>query len=353
MSSLTRRDLGGRLSAAMAVASVWPSVGRAAVVGGAPYVDPELRAALDAIRRPPGPPLSGASLPDFRRMGSTWAQKPLDHPAVVERMLPPVRGDAPVRVYVIGAQGGAVRRPAILHIHGGGFVAGTALGNVADLQRLSSRLDCLIVSVEYRLAPETPFPGALEDNYAALMWLHQNADALGVDPSRIAVMGESAGGGHAAMLAIAARDRSEAPICFQVLLCPMLDDRTGSVAGTTPGDSVYTWTSDQNRFGWSALLGVAPGSPTVPAGSVPARVKDLRGLPPAFIGVGTADLFADEDIGFAKGLMDAGTPVQFVLAPGGYHGFDSIAPTARLSKWFTRSWTDALARAFGEAGEPG
>jgi acetyl esterase/lipase len=204
----------------------------------------------------------------------------------------------------------------------------------------------VIVAVDYRLAPETPFPGSLEDNYAALKWLHDSADSLGVDPSRIALMGASAGGGHAAMLAIAARDRGEVPIAFQLLIYPMLDDRTGSSRHVPPHMGKYIWVPDSNRFGWSSLLGVPAGSRVVPAGAVPARVENLAGLPPVFIGVGSVDLFVDEDVDYARRLLDSGVSTELCVVPGAYHGFDIIAPEASVSKAFWATWSAALSKAF-------
>jgi acetyl esterase/lipase len=249
-------------------------------------------------------------------------------------------------VYVINAAASEVARPAILHIHGGGYVLGSAVEGIPMLQRVAREHDCVIVTVDYRLAPETRFPGSLEDNYAALKWLHASAKSLGVDPTRIAVMGESAGGGHAAMLAIAARDRGEVPIAFQVLIYPMLDDRTGSTRHVPAHIGAYMWTPLSNQFGWSSLLGVPAGSKTVPAGAVPARVENLAGLPPAFIGVGAIDLFVEEDVDYARRLINAGVPTELCVVPGAYHGFDFLAPEASGSKAFRAAWNAALAKAF-------
>jgi acetyl esterase/lipase len=249
-------------------------------------------------------------------------------------------------VYVINAGASDRKRPAILHIHGGGFVAGTAVEAIAPMQQVALDHDCVIVTVEYRLAPETRFPGSLEDNYAALKWLYDSASSLGVDSSRIAVMGLSAGGGHAAMLTIAARDRAEVPIAFQLLSYPMLDDRTGSSRHVPPYIGAYLWVPASNRFSWSSLLGVPAGSQRVPAGAVPARVENLAGLPPAFIGVGSIDLFVDEDVAYARRLIDSGVPTELRVVPGAYHGFDLFAPEAPVSKAFRETWNAALARAF-------
>jgi acetyl esterase/lipase len=260
-------------------------------------------------------------------------------------MVPGPKGAPDVRVYVINAVAGA-SRPAILHMHGGGFISGTAAGFLHDVQELAATLDCVIVTVDYRLAPETPFPGSLEDNYAALHWLHAHADELGVDRGRIAVMGESAGGGHAAMLAIAARDRGEVPLVFQSLVYPMLDDRTGSTRQVAAPIGSYVWTAGSNRFGWASLLGRKPGGSSAPAGAVPARVQKLAGLPPAFIGVGAIDLFVDEDIEFARRLIDAGVATELVVVPGAFHGFDGIARETSIARQFTAAKVAALRRAF-------
>jgi len=176
--------------------------------------------------------------------------------------------------------------------------------------------------------------------------LHSNAKELGIDVKRIAIKGESAGGGHAAALAIAARDRGEIPICLQVLIYPMLDDRTGSSRPAPPILGHFIWTPEANRFGWASLLGVQPGSANVPPNSVPARVANVNGLPPAFIGVGSIDLFAPEDIEYTQRMLAAGVPVELNVVPGGFHAFDGVAATASLSKQFERSWQEALRRAF-------
>ncbi len=314
------------------------------------YVNPEFRGALQQMLQAAGAqkPLSAATLPQVRKIGAAFATPVLPSPPVQEKMIPGPTGSPPVRVYMAGASRGATR-PAILHIHGGGYVAGSAFSARRDIQDLSLALDCVVVSVEYRLAPETRFPGSLEDNYAALRWLYSNAKELGVDIRRIAIKGESAGGGHAAALAIAARDRGEIPICFQVLIYPMLDDRTGSSQRVPPYIGHYVWTAEDNRFGWTSLLGVPAGSSNVPPGAVPARVKEVSGLPPAFIGVGSIDLFEQEDVKFAERLIWAGIPTELLVVPGGYHGFDIFAPKANLSVQFAQAWKNALQRAFAKA----
>jgi acetyl esterase/lipase len=148
------------------------------------------------------------------------------------------------------------------------------------------------------------------------------------------------------MLAIAARDRGEIPICFQVLIYPMLDDRTGSSQRFPPFIGRYVWTEESNRFGWTSLLGVPAGSHSVPANAVPARVNSVARLPPAFIGTGSIDLFGQEDIDYAGRLISAGVSTELNVVPGGFHGFDVIVPEANLSLQFTQAWNSALRRAF-------
>jgi acetyl esterase/lipase len=180
--------------------------------------------------------------------------------------------------------------------------------------------------------------------------LYHNSEEVGVDPKRIAVMGESAGGGHAALLALTARDRGAIPIIFQVLIYPMLDDRTGtSVHPKSPIGSLM-WTGDKNHFGWRSFLGREPGTRDVPSRAVPARYDRLSGLPPAFIGVGSIDLFVDEDVEFARRLIDAGVATELRVVPGAFHGFDGIAAETSLAKDFTSAKLAALRRAFGGVG---
>jgi acetyl esterase/lipase len=271
---------------------------------------------------------------------------PLDDVMHEARVIPVGKPHPDVTIYVINAKPGS-SRPAILHTHGGGYVLGSAKSDIRRLQELCKLLDCVAVSVEYRLAPETTYAGSIEDNYAGLKWLHANAAALGADPSRIAVMGESAGGGHAALLAITARDRGEVPLCFQCLIYPMLDDRTGSTRAVLPHVGTLIWTPPSNRFGWESFLGTVPGRASAPKGAVPARVADLKGLPPAFIGVGTLDLFLDEDINYAQRLNAAAVVTELVVVPGAFHGFDAIGAALPVAKAFNVAKLNALRRGFG------
>jgi acetyl esterase/lipase len=308
-------------------------------------VDPELKPILRAsLKQDPKVAWSEKTLHEIRRRSASSVHPPLAQPTFFERTIPGAAGAPDVHIVVIGVAADAPPRSAVLHIHGGGYIAGSAAGAIIPMQRLSAAHGCVVVSVDYRLAPETRFPGSLEDNYAALRWLHANAKELGVDRNRIALLGESAGGGHVAALALAARDRGEVPVAMQVMLYPMLDDRTGSSRAVPTHLGAFVWDAAANRFGWSSLLGVPAGSDSVPRGAVPARVENLRGLPPTFIGVGSIDLFVEEDIAYAQRLIQVGVPTELLIAPGGYHGFDLFAPEARISKRFEAAWNDALHR---------
>jgi len=285
----------------------------------------------------------GAGQP--RSSGSYIDMSPIAAPPFFETKVPGTNGAPDVRIYVINAKPGT-SRPGILHMHGGGYIRGTPLQFMRMLQNIAAALDCVVVSVDYRLAPATPYPGALEDNYSALKWIHAHPGELGLDRERIALMGESAGGGHAAALALAARDRGEISIVLQMLIYAMLDDRTGISRPIPAHMGTFIWTPEMNTAGWAALLDRAPGGSATPEGAAPGRAENLGGLPPTFIGVGSLDLLADEDIEYGKRLIDAGIPTELFVAPGAYHGFDMFAPDAAISKAFTNAKYEALRRAF-------
>lgn len=261
-----------------------------------------------------------------------------------------LQGAPSVPLYIYRPGPSAAPAPCILHIHGGGFVLG-APKDLEGLHRsLCADLRCLIVSVDYRLAPETPFPGAIEDCYAALAWIFDHAETLGLDLSRVGVMGESAGGGLAAGLALLARDRGQYSLAFQHLIYPMLDDRTGSTTPPHPTAGEFIWNAHNNRFGWSALLGAAPGGAAVSPYAAAARADDLRRLPPTFIGVGALDLFVDENMDYARRLNRAGVNVELHVYPGAFHGFD-LAPSADVSASARKDSVSALRRFLGKRKE--
>ena len=211
--------------------------------------------------------------------------------------MPAREGHPGTHVYVYDTPTRPRPTGVLLWIHGGGYVMGDPRGDHDVCSQHARDLGIVVVNVDYRLAPEHPFPAALEDCYAALRWVHENADELGIDPSRIAVGGGSAGGGLAAALAQLAHDRGEVPVCFQYLVYPMLDDRTTLVRKRP---RTLVWTPGANLFGWTSYLGHPPGLEESRPYAVPARREDLSGLPPAWIGVGDIDLFYEEDVAYAE-----------------------------------------------------
>jgi acetyl esterase/lipase len=352
---VTRRGLGFGATACAAAAVLGPVALAAerkvapAALDPATLLHPELREALKFFASQAGmPPITAENLPNIHAMIKKFVRPALPTPPIEEKTIPGSSGQPDVPVLLIVPKKDGKIRPGVVFIHGGGYILGSAMGEAAQAQNLAAELDCVVVSVDYRLAPETRFPGSLEDNYAALRWIYKNAAQLGVDRKRIAVVGGSAGGGHAAMLAIAARDRGEFPLCYQVLCYPMLDDHTGSTRMPPPFIGTYGWSAANNKLGWASLLGIEPGGASAPKGAVPARVEDVSGLPPTFIGVGSLDLFVDEDMTFAQRLVRAGVQTKLLVVPGAFHAFEGVVPNARISKEFIAAWRSELAAKFAE-----
>jgi acetyl esterase/lipase len=229
-------------------------------------------------------------------------------------------------------------------MHGGGFVIGSPERDQAQSIELCRRLNIVVAAVKYRLGPDHPFPAPLDDCYHALAWLHARARPLYIDTARIAVGGASAGAGLAAGLALLAHDLHELPIAFQLLVYPMIDDRT-TLRADVDERSLRVWSADSNRFGWRSYLGREPGGRDVTPYAAPARREDLTGLPPAWIGVGTSDLFHDEDVAYAARLNEAGVPCTLDIVDGAFHAFDLVAPKAGVVADFRRSYFDALGAA--------
>ncbi|MCH4090209.1 alpha/beta hydrolase [Acetobacter sp.] len=307
------------------------------------FVDPELRPLLDRL----GPPsLDLASLPEARaKRQPPPGMKDTLPVLTAARLIPGMPDDPDVRVLVVEpAAASDTPRPAMLHIHGGGFVMGTPDAMSPMLRRWALELDCVIVSVEYRLAPEHPFPAPLEDCYAALIWMAENAAFLRIDPTRIGVAGESAGGGLAAGLALLCRQRGGPALAFQNLQYPMLDDRTVLAKPTIPGGGAFLWTPEMNVVGWECYLGIRPGGEGISPFAAPARAASLESLPPAYIGVGSIDLFLREDLDYATRLMQAGVSVELEVFPGAFHAFE-LEPRAGVSIRSSTRRLDAMRRA--------
>jgi acetyl esterase/lipase len=254
-------------------------------------------------------------------------------------------GSPPVTVRIIRPVAAGDRRPVILWIHGGGYVLGRARQDDAVCARLADCLGAVVVSVDYRLAPENRFPAALDDCDAAYNFIRSQAADLDIDPARVAVAGQSAGGGLAAALVQRVRDQGAPAPVLQMLIYPMLDDRT--VLLSHVDRNVRLWDDKSNHYGWASYLGHEPGIAAVSSYAAPARQETLRGLPPAWIGVGTNDLFYDEDVLYAKRLREAGTRVKLRVVNGAFHGFEKAVPRAEVSRKFFEMQLAALAEAFG------
>lgn len=226
-------------------------------------------------------------------------------------------------------------------IHGGGYVIGSYEMLDRVLDGWCARLGIVGVSVEYRLAPEHTYPTPLEDCYVGLEWVHAHHEDLGVDPGRIGIQGTSAGGGLAAALALLARERGGPPIAFQVLECPMIDDRF--LTESSRIDRLQVWSRESNEYGWRSYLGARYGTDDVPATAAAARADDLRGLPPAIVSVGGADGFRDEDVLYALRLSQAGVPTELHVYPGAPHGA-MLVPSAPAAVQWDRDVEDWLGR---------
>ncbi|WP_232337798.1 alpha/beta hydrolase [Deinococcus arboris] len=319
---------------AAAALGLWLTGRRARTYG---HLHPELRTPLLRLRTP------SFTRPLVAVMRRLPARFPLPSGVQVEaRTVPGRSGDPDVPVLLYRPGQGRPPTAALLYIHGGGFVTGSAAAYHAQCARYATELGLLVVNVDYRLAPQTPFPGPLNDCFAALTWLTAQAPALGLDPAQIAVAGDSAGAGLAAALAQLAHDEG-VPLAFQLLLYPMLDDRT--VLRTDHGGrGEFVWTPASNQLGWTAYLGRAPQWESAPEYAAPARREHLAGLAPAWIGAGTLDLFYDEARLYAQRLRAAGVPCEWDEVEGAYHASERFAPAAPVSRNFVARSLDALRR---------
>jgi acetyl esterase/lipase len=301
-----------------------------------PYaLDPEIAAVAKAMAD------QGISFPVTAR--GDWKAKRDGMTPLMEQMMSqlPLPPEVAIKVFTTKSKDGAeielrwtarkngAAGPAVLYIHGGGMIMGTAKMYDPLVANYVNVTGVPFLSVEYRLAPEAQGEMLVEDCFAGLTWLIANASKFGIDPKRIAIMGDSAGGGLAAGLAIMARDRG-VPLALQILIYPMLDDRN-----QTPDPAIGsfgTWSYDDNFTGWSALIGKDFGTDRVSPIVAPARLKDFKGLAPAYIDVGELDIFRNENIAYAQQLALASIPVEFHLHPGAPHGGERVAPDSALAK---------------------
>lgn len=311
-----------------------------------PEFDPELRAGL-AVVGGVFPPTITPDLISFMRR--SYASPPIEATlrgrAIEQRdhVVAGHRGEA-IGVSVLRPAGVDSPRPGVIFIHSGGLMFGDRFSGADLVLDWVDKLGAVLVAVEYRLAPEFPDPYPREDCYAVLEWVAAHAGMVGIRPDRLLVAGASSGGGLAAGMALAARDRGGPRLCGQVLDYPMLDDR-GITDSTGQFDGVGVWDRVSNETGWSALLGSARGGPDVSPYAAPARATDLSRLPPAFIDVGAAEIFRDESIDYAGRIWAAGGDAELHVWAGGFHAFDIFAPHTVVGRGMVRTrdaWVEKI-----------
>lgn len=313
-----------------------------------PPFDPELEAVVEAITSSAPATLTADMIPELRQVAMPGSSRS----AVEDRGL--VARDVAVTSYdgteivlsVIQHPERTGAGPCIYYIHGGGMIMGDRWNGVLGLAEWTQRINAVIVTVEYRLAPEYPDPIPVEDCYAGLVWTADHSEELGIDPGRLMVAGASAGGGLAAGTALLARDRQGPALCAQLLMCPMLDDRDSTVS-TVQFDGAGTWSRGSNATGWTALLGERRGSENVSIYAAPARAADVAGLPPTYIDCGSAEVFRDEDVAYATSIWSAGGQAELHIWAGGFHGFDVFAPDSRVSSQAVATRNSWIARVLG------
>ncbi len=243
---------------------------------------------------------------------------------------------------------GSTEKPALLWIHGGGYVMGSAGDTDQTLAHIALETDCTVFSVDYRLAPEHAYPAALDDCFDCLLWLQKHANQLKIDPERIAIGGASAGAGLTAALALRARDEGTQQVLFQLLIYPMLDHRHRTPSSRAIQDP-NLWNEQTNRLAWALYLGALTDHDEIPLYASASLAADLTNLPPAFVCVGDLDIFLDEDIDYAQRLLQAGVPTELHVYPGAIHGFDMLAPDAAISQRLRTDVNNALQKAFDVA----
>jgi acetyl esterase/lipase len=314
-----------------------------------PPYDPELGGILNkmpipAVRTREMIPMMRSSMDQMSTAQSAVAGRSITHE---ERKIPGPNGDITLSIFRnINKEASTTGKPGIYFMHGGGMITGNRFFGIKIAADWIEQCDAVCISVEYRLAPEHTAPGQLEDCYAGLSWVADNFGALGIDPEKLIVAGESAGGGLAAGLALLARDRGSPKISAQVLMCPMLDDRNNSISSQQYANE-GTWSGQANAMAWKCVLGDLAGGAQVDIYTAPGRATDLSRLPPAFVDVGSAECFRDEAIAYASLLWASGVQTELHVWPGAFHGFDLMAPTATLSQVAIRTRLAWVRRVLG------
>ncbi|MEU3984245.1 alpha/beta hydrolase [Streptomyces sp. NPDC026672] len=319
-----------------------------------PPFDPELAAALDLFKDVVKPGMAMDEIEAFRRGVGTEVMGNVDTTLggtfeAEDRTVPGLWGAPDITLLICRPVSRAADSalPVIYHVHGGGMVMGDRRAGVDVALEWAREVGAVVVSVEYRLAPEHPHPAPIDDVYAGLLWTAEHAAEIGGDPERVVIAGGSAGAGLTAALALRLRDQAGPRVIGQLLMCPMLDDRND-----TPSAHQMTglgvWDRTANETGWTALLGEHRGGPDVSPYASPARASDLSGLPPAFLDCGSAETFRDEILAYAARIWQAGGVAELHVWPGGFHGFDNVAPQTPLARAARSSRVNWLKRLLTE-----
>ncbi|MGX8903778.1 alpha/beta hydrolase [Streptomyces netropsis] len=331
--------------------------GRLPAPRAVPPFDPELSVALEGLSKESREPVTPENLEARQERDAASRPRPTAEDLraegrfeVTELRVPGPPGGPDVTLVSARPSGLAGPLPLLYYMHGGAMIMGNAWSVLPRILReWALPLGMAVISVEYRLAPRTRYPGPLEDCYAGLVWASDHAAELDIDADRIVIGGKSAGGGLAAALALLTRDRGGPEPLGQLLLCPMLDDRD-STFSTHQMSGVGVWDRISHTTVWKALLGDRYGAADLPPYAAPSRATDLSGLPPAYIDVGSAEMFRDEDVAYANAIWQAGGQAELHVWPGAYHGFDGMAPRATLSQDARNARTRWLQRLLAQSG---
>ena len=309
-----------------------------------PDIDPELHALLADV--PLGSELTAELLAQIRPFASAPVEPLLEGRAVTHREITiPSPDGTPIPLSIFTPAGGdsSTTAPCVYWMHGGGMVMGDRFSQIDIPLEWLDLLGAVVISVDYRLAPEHTGTTLVDDCYQGLLWIAAHADDLGIDPARIVVAGASAGGGLTAGVTLMARDRGTPAIAAQMLIYPMLDHRNTTTSSRQYSGEPGVWTREMNEFGWRSVLGDHIG-PDVPSYISPALADDLSRLPTTYIDAGTAEVFRDEDVAYATRIWADGGQAELHLWAGGFHGFDALYPHVRVSAAARRTRTDWLAR---------
>jgi acetyl esterase/lipase len=336
----------------------WDSpASQAAPARTVPPLDPELGAALAALGDLSRERLTPENLAAQRERDAASRPRPTAAElrtdgrfAVEELSVPGAEGGPDVTLVYARPADATGPLPVLYYMHGGGMIMGNAWSVLPKILRdWSAPLGLAVVSAEYRLSPETPYPGPLEDCHAGLVWTVGHADELGIDDERLIIGGKSAGGGLAAALTLLNRDQGDGPTPIgQLLQCPMLDDRLDTLSAHQVA-GIGLWDRSSTAVAWQAYLGDHYGAPDLPPYAAPARATDLSELPPTYIDVGSAETFRDENVAYAHAIWRAGGDAELHVWPGAFHGFDSFAPTAALTRQARHTRTQWLSRILGRS----